>query len=284
MNTVWVFRSCSFVAAGAVMLFASCAAYGPPRVTGEQIHRGIVFASPGGHDLKLDLYVPPKSANAGRPAPVVMWIFGGSWRFGTRGYHVNIRDLTRAGIAVASIDYRYSSEAIFPAQLDDCRAALRWLETHGAAYGLDPGRIGVAGESAGGHLAALLGVIEGRPRIRAVVALYPPTDLVAIGRQYADANPSDIERLLGGSIEDRLALARAASPVFHVKADSPPFLLIHGSLDDLVTPWHSEEIDRRLRAAGVESRVILVPDQAHWFDLTALQLDVVAKYFRRHFN
>jgi acetyl esterase/lipase len=206
---------------------AGCAAYGPSR-GGEKVYRNVRFASPQGQDLKMDLYVP-KSAG---PLPVVLWIFGGSWRIGSKGYHVNVRDLPRYGIAVAAIQYRLSGTAKYPAQLEDCQEALRWLQAHGTAFGLDPERIGVSGESAGGHLAALLGTKEGRRRIRAVCAIYPATDLVSLGRQYAGPEePSDIERLLGGEIEQKLALAADASPVNHVRTSSPPFLMFHGDRD-----------------------------------------------------
>ncbi|MEO6053324.1 MAG: alpha/beta hydrolase, partial [Chthoniobacterales bacterium] len=219
-----------------------------------------------------------------QPAPVVMWMFGGSWKFGSRGYHLNIRNLTRAGIAVAAIDYRLSSEALYPAQLQDCQSALRWLRENGARYGIDPTRIGAAGESSGGHLAALLGTVEGRPRIRAVCALYPPTDLVAIGREYADANPSDIERLLGGPIEERLALAREASPINHVNKNSPPFLLIHGAQDTLVPISHSQRLAQRLRENGVAVKLITVPDKGHWFLLDAAQSGEVAHFFQHYLD
>ncbi len=274
------FRSALFLIATAALI-AGCSSYGLPR-WGEKDYRRVVFAAPGGHPLKMDLYVPAR-ATPEKPAPVVVWIFGGSWKFGSRGYHVNLRDLTRSGIAVAAIDYRLSGEAIYPAQLEDCEAALDFLRRDGARYGLDPNRIGVSGESAGGHLAALVGTVEGGKKIRAVCALYPPTDLVALGRQYADANPSDIERLLGGPIEQRLPLARAASPINHVSASSPPFLLIHGAADTLVWPEHSRDLDRRLQRAGVESRLIEVPGKGHWFKLDPEQLEEVAAFFRRHF-
>jgi acetyl esterase/lipase len=262
------------------LAFAGCSAYGPPR-PGEKVYRDVVFAAPQGHRLHVDLYVPKTS----RPAPVVLWIFGGSWKKGYKGYHVNLRDLPQAGIALAAIQYRLSGEATYPAQLEDCEAAVTWLRAHGAKYGLDPNKIGVSGESAGGHLAALLGTVEGAPRVRAVCALYPPTDLVAIGREYASPKrESDIERLLGGPIEQKLAAAKAGSPVDHVSASSPPFLLFHGAQDTLVPVEQSRELDRQLHAAGVESRLVLVPGKGHWFLLTKAQVAEVAQFFHRHFG
>ncbi len=258
---------------------AACAPYGFAR-SNEKIVRNVEFATPGGKSLRLDLYLPKSN----HPVPMVMWIFGGSWKFGSKGYHINLRDLTRSGIAVAAIDYRLSGTAIYPAQLEDCQSALAWLRAHGAEYGIDPKRIGVSGESAGGHLAALLGTVEGKSKVQAVCALYPPTNLVSLGRKYASPDRrSDIERLLGGPIETKLALAQEASPVDRVSADAPPFLIIHGAQDTLVPMEQSQELDRKLKRVGVESRIIVVPDKGHWFLLNETQLKTVAEFFQRHF-
>ena len=261
------------------LIVVGCAAYAPP-LMGEKIYRDVLFASPQGHDLRMDLYIPLTD----KPAPVVLWIFGGSWKFGSKGYHGNVRNLTRSGIAIASIQYRLSDTAPYPAQLEDCRTAAQWLRTNGFRFGLDPQRIGVSGESAGGHLAALLGTVEGVSRIRAVFAQYPPTDLVAMGRQYArPGHPSDIEKLLGGPIESKLALAAEASPVNHVCSSSPPFLIIHGARDKLVPLEQSQTLQRKLAQAHVESRLIVVPDKGHWFALDEKQMAEVASFFQSHF-
>ncbi len=261
-------------------MLVGCAAYAPPHA-GERIYRDVLYASPHGQDLHLDLYVPQTA----KPAPVVVWIFGGSWKFGSKGFHVNVRELTRSGIAVATIQYRLSGTDKYPAQLDDCRTSVEWLRTHGREYGLDPQRIGLSGESAGGHLAALLGTVEGAPRIRAVFAMYPPTDLVTMGRKYSKPDKeSDIEKLLGGPIEQKLALAREASPVNHVSCTSPPFLMMHGSRDTLVPLEQSEVLQRRLVQAHVEAKLIVVPDKGHWFSLDAGQTAEVARFFQKHFS
>ncbi len=264
---------------GVLLSLVGCAAYAPPH-KGEKIYPGVLFASPQGQRLRMDLYVPQTA----QPAPVVVWIFGGSWKFGSKGFHVNVRDLTRSGIAVASIQYRMSGKARYPAQLQDCETAVRWLRANGSRYGIDPQRIGVSGESAGGHLAALLGTVEGAPAIRAVFAMYPPTDLLSLGRQYAKpGRTNDVEKLLGGPIEDKRALAAEASPVNHVSTSSPPTLIIHGAKDTVVPLAQSQDLQRRLARAHVEARLIVVPDKGHWFALDKNQLAEVAAFFHSHF-
>lgn len=260
------------------LLVAGCSAYGPAR-PGETIYRDVLFASPGGHDLRMDLYVPT-TAN---PAPVVLWIFGGGWRFGSKGYHVNVRDLTSVGIAVASIQYRMSGTAVYPAQLEDCRTAVQWLRVNGTRYGIDPERMGASGESAGGHLAALLAAAEGKSRIQAVCALYPATDLISLGRKYAKTfKRGSINKLLVGPIEQKLALAAEASPINHVSAALPPFLIIHGEGDGIVPLEQSKRLFRALADAHVAAHLMVLPGKGHWFRLDSTQLAVVSQFFKTH--
>jgi len=262
------------------LIGTGCAPFGPHHAK-ERVYPNVLFASPGGHDLRMDLYVP----DSPQPAPVVIWIFGGSWRIGSKGYHVNLRDLTKYGIAVAAIQYRLSGVATYPSQIEDCKAAAQWLRTEGPRYGIDPRQVAASGESAGGHLAALLGAIEGTPRIRAVCALYPPTDLVSLGRQYANPKrPSAMELLLGGPIERKLHLAAEASPLDRVRSDAPPFFIIHGADDTLVPVEQSRHLHRRLESLGVESRLEIVPGKPHWFLLTPAQVAEVARFFQKHFE
>lgn len=276
MNTrIPGFRFSQFAA---MLLVAGCAAYRPR--PGEKIYRDVLFASPGGHDLRMDLYAPQTV----KPAPVVLWIFGGGWRFGSKGYHMNVRNLTSAGIAIASIQYRTSRTAVYPAQLDDCRAALQWLRVNGGRYGLDPQRIGASGESAGGHLAALLGATEGKSGIRAVCALYSPADLITMGRKYTRSyKRSYLDQFLGGPLEQKLSLAAAASPITHISASSPPFFLIHGEHDGLVPLEQSQMLLGALAHAEVEAWLMVVPEKRHWFRLDSDQVAEVGRFFQAHF-
>lgn len=263
----------------AMLLVAGCSTYRPER-PGEKIYRDVLFASPGGHKLRMDLYVP-KTA---KPAPVVLWIFGGCWRFGSKGYHVNVRDLTSAGIAVASIQYRMSNTAVYPAQLEDCRAAAQWLRDNGARYGIDAKRMGASGESSGGQLAAVLGATEGKSRIQAVCALYPVTDLIELGSLYEKRSMglTLIEKLLGGHMEQKLELAAEASPINYVNPTLPPFLIIHGDRDRIIPPEHSEWFFEALAEAGVEAQFIVASDKGHWFRLDNEQFAEVARFFHSH--
>lgn len=271
--------ACWWYCLSAALLLAGCCTYRPAR-TGEKVYRDVVFAAPGGHKLRMDLYVPQTK----KPVPVVMWIFGGCWRFGSKGYHVIMRDLTSAGIAVASIQYRMSNTAVYPAQLEDCRAAAQWLRDNGARYGIDAKRMGTSGESSGGQLAAVLAATEGKSRIQAVCTLYPVTDLIELGRLYKKRSVglNLIEKMLGGSIDKKIELAADASPVFHIRPSLPPFLIIHGERDRIIPVEHSEWFFRTLEEAGVEAQLIVVPDKGHWFRLNNEQFAEVSRFFQVH--
>jgi acetyl esterase/lipase len=155
------------------------------------IERDLVFATVDGHELTLDLYVP----SAQLPAPLVIWIHGGGWRAGSKA-KVPIQDITNQGYALASISYRFTDKAIFPAQIHNCKAAVRWLRSHAKKFGYNADWTAVGGSSAGGHLALLLGVasdvgeLEGTvgdelaqsSAVQAVLNFYGPSDFVLRGR------------------------------------------------------------------------------------------------------
>ncbi len=260
-------------ALAAALLLAACAQFTPPP-QGETIRRNLLYAPKEG--LHLDLYEPTSKT----PLPLVLWIHGGGWKYGDKGFELFLRTLTRRGFAVASVQYRLSGDAKYPAQIDDCRAAFQWLSANAGLYNLNPRAAFVAGASAGGHLAALLGVEEGTPAVKAVFAMYPPTDLTAF------ANPGRpkglIPSLLGGSVTAKHDLAVDASPVSHVGPNAPPFLILHGDRDRLVPIEQSKELDRKLHAAGVESKLVVKSGAGHGFGLTERQVDEVAAFFHAH--
>jgi acetyl esterase/lipase len=230
---------------------------------------------PHGARNHLDLYLP--DASWGRPVPVVIWIHGGGWRHGSKKGGGYARRLVARGYAVAAIAYRLSDDAPFPAQVVDCRRAVRWLRAHAGEYGLDVGRIAAWGASAGGHLAALLGTApdafapdEGDPwqdlsaAVSAVVAFCPPTDLTIagelIGGETADG---PVTRLLSAAPGDRAEAARRASPLAYVDAGAAPFFIVHGTADEVVFPAQSERLHAALRGAGVESTLRLLEGAGH---------------------
>ena len=243
------------------------------------VRADLVYDSVQGRELHLDLYLP-----AARPAPVCLWLHGGGWLRGSRTARAAERLLpvAEAGVAIAAVQYRPSGEAPFPAQLDDVRAAVRWLRRNGSDLGLDVDRIGVWGASAGGHLAALLALCRddrdrdlGRSSVQAAVCWFPITDLTLRDTDVPEGppppfltgpppNPSHEARLLGAeSVRDVPDAARVASPVAHVHPDAPPFLFVHGDRDGLVPSAHSRTLHRLLRAQGVETSLLLVADANH---------------------
>ncbi len=196
---------------------------------------------------------------------------GGGWRQShrsrapreTRGWTCGFfQRLTGAGFVVAAPDYRFSGEARFPAQLDDATAALRWLHEHSGELGTDPGRTFLWGASAGGHLAALTALAGDGPPVAGVVCWYPVTDLSVLDQAAVDSFEA---HLLGGPIGQHRDLAQAASPIDHVHAAAPPFLLQHGEADTWVPCEQSVRFAEHLRAAGVAVQLDVVPGADHFF-------------------
>ncbi len=182
---------------------------------------------------------------------------------------------------VASADYRLSSEAQFPAQLQDAQAAVAWLRSHAEEYGVDPARIYAWGDSAGGHLASLVGLtgagegtVQHQSRVAAVAAWYPPTDLNRMGEQAlpnAVARASDPgsreELLVGAVLADHPKKAAAASPISFVSPGAPPFLLIHGTADRFVPAAQSQSLATELRNAGADVELLLIVGADHMWSL-----------------
>jgi acetyl esterase/lipase len=238
----------------------------PPQASeGITAYSDLPYVSDGHERQKLDLYLPDN----GEHLPLLLWVHGGAFRAGSKEGGVPLDKLAE-GYALASINYRLSQHALFPAQIEDCKAAARWLRAHADRFDLDPQRFGAGGPSAGGHLAAMLGtaghvdafdVGENLPfssRVQAVVDYFGPTDFLQMDAHRLpdgmnhDAPDSPESQLVGGPIQQRRDEVARANPITYVRADAPPFLIVHGELDALVPHHQSELLAAALEKAGVE--------------------------------
>jgi acetyl esterase/lipase len=216
----------------------------------------------------LDLYLPGTGTNW----PLIVWIHGGGWTGGSKEKPPGLGFL-RHGFALASINYRLSQDAIFPAQLIDCKAAIRWLRAHATENGIDPSRIGVWGASAGGHLVALLGTtgdvkefdtgetLGVSSRVEAVCDWFGPTDFTVSPKP--DATESVEARLIGGPISQNVEKAQNANPIHYITKDDPPFLILHGDKDPVVPLQQSQLLADALKKAGVDVTFYVVPGGEH---------------------
>ncbi|WP_244409514.1 alpha/beta hydrolase [Streptomyces albofaciens] len=259
-------------------------------VPGVRELRGVPYQEiDGSRPLELDLWLPETGKAAG-PVPLVLFVHGGAWRrgrrddMGLRTRHWSPRPFARiaaAGFAVACADYRLSGEATFPAPLDDLRSALRWLTLRSAELGIDTSRTVVWGESAGGHLAALLALTEADPVSReytqpaGAVVWYAPSDLTSARGCFDPADPATPEaRMLGAAPATVPERARTASPLAHVRPGAPPFLLVHGDQDTLVDCSHSRSLAAALEQAGAPVELWTVPGADHgWHGLPDTEVE-----------
>ena len=241
-----------------------------------RVVRDLSFAKVDQSELKLDLYLPTAAA----PVGLIVWVHGGAWRAGSRS-SVEVLGLVERGWAIASVDYRLSPVAKFPAQVHDIKAAIRFLRAHAAQYGYPASRVVIAGSSAGAHLAALVGVsnrereLEGsvgadtaQPSdVQAIVSLFGASNLTTILGQSTphglDVRVPALDLLLGGQPESVPELARLASPVFHVDATDPPLLLLHGDQDTQMPINQSHELEGAYEKLGLPVRFVVVHGSGH---------------------
>lgn len=253
----------------------------PGGVTG---YADVIYSTiQGFRPLVVDIYVPPA---AGGPKPLVMYIHGGGWNSGhTRhsgalaNFPETLAKFAAEGFVVASLEYRLTGEAPFPAQLQDARAAIRFLKTNAAKYGIDPARVGVWGGSAGGHLAALAAMSCGQAQfdpkpqpagsecVQSLVTWYGVFDFAPIlARSAAGTGGGAENALLRCKPSDCAeAAVKAASPATYVDKTDPPTLLIHGEADKVVPVAQSHDVEAKLKAAGVPVDAIYIPDVDHSF-------------------
>ena len=237
----------------------------------------VTYVRSGAHDLKLDLYLPAAAGTGPRPA--IVFVHGGGWRAGVRANFAPMAiRMAERGYAAATISYRLAPEAPYPAAIHDAKAAVRWVRAHAAAYGIDPGRIAIAGGSAGGQIAALTGVTNGESRfdpdggnvssdVQAIVNIDGLSDFTSEeARKYEDdpaKQPSSAGAWFGGRYAEKAALWRDASPLYHVTKATPPTLFIV-SAQRRFSLGHVE-MAARLRGLGVPNRIVSVPGTPHSF-------------------
>ena len=246
----------------------------------EPMHQDIEFARVGDRSLTLDLYQPKKRVESEVKSPIVVWVHGGAWRSGSKK-NVPVMAWLEHGFAIASVEYRLSPEAKFPAQIHDIKAAIRFLRDNANTYALDSNRVVVAGASAGGHLAALVGVTNGSERlegnvgehlktnsdVHAIVSFYGASNLQSILSQSTEHGLSvrvpALQLLLGGQPSEVSELAKLASPVSHVDAHDPPLWLIHGNADPQMPFAQSEEFSQAYQAMSLPLQFSVVRDGKH---------------------
>lgn len=255
----------------------------------------VQFAAPNGVPLCADLYLPQ---GVGTPRPVIVWLHGGGWRFGSRRAGPDLaRFFAASGFAMVAVEYRLSTVATFPAQIHDVRSALAWIERVSPQYGFDGGAIGLWGVSAGGHLAALTALApddrlhppEAGPiahvEVRAVVCGYAPLDFLQLDAHRApegapsddpetlrlppgmrSANADSFESLLlGAPIESCPDRVREANPITYVHRGAPPFLILHGLSDTTVAPHQSELLYQALAGRDNDVTLALIEKLGHGF-------------------
>lgn len=239
------------------------------------VMRDVVYATVEGVPLKLDVYFPSAWSD---PVPLAIYVHGGGWTSGSKTGGAGFLDkdeLLARGWVVAAVDYRLAPQFKWPAQIQDVKAAVRFLRANAARFGVDGTRIGVWGGSAGGHLVAMLGLTDAEAgfddsggnfdqssRVSAVADYFGPADLTA-----DDWNPSQLSKVFEvfGAASPTDPVLVAASPVTYASRDDPPFLIVQGEMDTTVPPSQSVVLHQRLLAAGVDSTLVLVANAEHGF-------------------
>ncbi|MBD5549450.1 MAG: alpha/beta hydrolase [Lachnospiraceae bacterium] len=224
-------------------------------------------------DLKLDIIYPEDPEKL---YPCIVWICGGAWLTMDRSAHLPyLAELARSGFVVASVEYRTSNEAVYPAQIIDVKSAIRYLRAHSDRYRIDPERLGAMGESAGGYLTAMAALandpaydvgdyLEYSSKIQAACPWYPPTDVTAFPYSSpleAAASPESL--MLGMNVMLNQEKAMNASPVNYVSKDAPPFMILHGINDHTVPFSQGEILHDKLEAAGCDVKLIAIEGADH---------------------
>ena len=240
-----------------------------------RVLRDLAYVENGHPRQKLDLFLPAQPKG-----PLLVWIHGGGWRAGGKANPPGLA-LVKNGVAVASIEYRFSQHAIFPAQIEDCKAAIRWLRAHAAEYGYNPEMVAAWGASAGGHLVALLAVtgevrdfdaganLDQSSAIQCGIDWFGPADFPGYNANLPTAmvqreNPNSVlAQLFGGPVSEKLELARRASPVTWVTKNAAPLLIMQGTNDPLVPLDQSQRLYEKLKAVGAPVTLDIIEGAGH---------------------
>jgi acetyl esterase/lipase len=254
--------------------FKALTGFPSPNLDAMTISRDIPYAGTTNPNQTLDIYLPNGKYPAHpAPLPLVVFIHGGGWAEGNKNFPLALA-LVEKGYVVASLNYRLTGEAIFPAQLDDCKAAIRWLRGNAGNYSIDPNRIGVWGLSAGGHLAALLGTTGDRAngaegaytpyssKVQAVCDWYGPSDFSTPRKNLNGYALEIASKFLGGDFDH---LGKEASPVTYVSSQTCPFLIVHGENDHIVPVAQAQELYDKLKAVDVDVSLLIIPGEDHGF-------------------
>jgi acetyl esterase/lipase len=240
------------------------------------------YVGNGNKRQMLDLYVPEGTAE--KPRPLVVYIHGGGWHSGSKDNAAALFGLMKdRPYAGASVNYRLTDQASWPAQIHDCKAAIRWLRAHAKEHNIDPEKIAVFGISAGGHLVSMLGLTQGNKelegtlgpntdqstQVTCVLDFCGPANFMTIASQGSSIDPNDpksaIAKLVGGPLKDKQEVGRNASPVNHITSDDAPFLIIHGEQDTLVPYAQAKEMDAALEAAKIPATLVTGVGGKHVF-------------------
>jgi triacylglycerol lipase len=271
----------------ALFAVSLCFSLASSRAATIEVVRDLPYAEPGGEPLKADVYLP----QGGETSPAVLVVHGGAWTIGNKG-HLGFaaRQFAEEGFCAVAINYRLAPKHKFPAQLEDCRAAVSWMRANAERYRIDPARIAGFGYSAGGHLVALMGAgacpdpaldsPSADCRLQAIVAGGAPCDFRSM-----PAEERVLEYWLGGPRKEKPELYRLASPAQFVSANCPPMFFFHGERDLLVPLLTVKAMSGQLTRMGVASELFVVPEKGHvltMFDPDALRRGI--EFLKRHLS
>ncbi len=239
-------------------------------------YKDVIYKTVDTTNLKIDIY---HKKNISKPTPLIIFIHGGAWKKGDKhDYWPYLISYAKKGYITATIQYRLTNIAKYPAQLDDVTAAIIWLKNNADKYHIDKNKIVLVGGSAGGHLAMMAAYSKPELNIKGVVNLYGPSDLTT---EYAK-NTSSVQYLIGKSFEEAPELYKVASPVSFISKSIPPTLTFQGTLDELVPYTQSDNLDKKIRKSGAISYYHKLKGWPHTMDIS-VKVNKYCQYYMDKF-